>query len=162
MGVRKVDFDDAILARLEAEAFRLRATLSGLVNMLVEGSWTPPWFHPGWCSPEPHPTLELQRGARSVPGFVYVMLGWWPDLADHKQDRLYKIGFSVNPLRRLEEIAKAEGAIVELVLTIPTADMRALESRLHGEHKHCRERGEWFRLSDAEVANLRRLAESES
>lgn len=70
MSVRRVDFEDASLALLEAEAKRLRTSLSGLVNMLVEGSWTPPWRLQGrespWTAPVA-PPVEPQESPYLAP-----------------------------------------------------------------------------------------------
>jgi hypothetical protein len=63
--VRKIDFDETLLGLLEAEAKRLRTTLSGLVNLLADGSWTPPWSAPirPQCGPNPAhaETLAIQH-----------------------------------------------------------------------------------------------------
>ena len=109
----------------------------------------------GWAVPEHFESLEPQRSRRDVPGFVYLF-------AHSKEPNLYKIGFSVNPLRRLEEVAKVEGSPISLVCSIPSSDMRRLEWDLHRRYGPFRVRGEWFNLSDGQAAEIAALAEKES
>lgn len=108
----------------------------------------------GWSYPAATPTLLEERSDRDVPGFVYLM--------EHQEQDLYKIGFSVSPRRRVEEVAKAEGAAVELICSIPAADMRALERELHQQYREKRIRGEWFRLSQYDIAAIVALSKVES
>lgn len=80
-----------------------------------------------------------------MAGFVYVIAA----------GGLHKIGFSADPLRRLAQVAREPSARV--VHHIETAAPRRVERRLHDLFDHLRERGEWFRLSEEDVATVRRL-----
>lgn len=109
----------------------------------------------GWSLPDsPGFLLNVERKGRSVAGFVYLFA--------HLEEPLFKIGYSTSPLRRLEEVAKAEDAPLELVCSIPTSDMRALERALHEQYSLQRVRGEWFHLSPEDIAHVAGLAKVES
>lgn len=94
---------------------------------------------------------EVERGQRS--GHVYLM---------GILDGCHKIGKTNNPERRVCELGAMLPIALQVVHLIATEAMDWLESYLHVAFAHCRVRGEWFRLSDAELDQLRRITEASS
>lgn len=87
--------------------------------------------------PAPKETLPLKRssnGNRDTQGFVY--------LIQRELDHAIKIGFSIEPEKRLRALMTAAGPC-ELLHTIP-ASMRH-EGELHARFEAHRLDGEWFR-----------------
>jgi hypothetical protein len=62
---------------------------------------------------------------------------------------LYKIGFSINPEKRVKQL-KRDFKNIELIHTIPYN----IEWRLHDEFNNKRVKGEWFELTDLEVKDI--------
>jgi len=89
------------------------------------------------------PSLQLKAG------YVYLLKG----------GNYHKIGLSKDTDRRMEEILPKLPFETELVCTIATEDMYGLESRLHEQFADKRANGEWFKLNEADVEYIRRLAE---
>lgn len=93
-------------------------------------------------------SLEAQADAEAQrkdgEGYVYLMLR---NNGDHK------IGLSGNPDRRLTQIRR-KFPDTELVYTIKVDDMRQAESILHDEFAAKRQDGEWFTLTDKDVASI--------
>ena len=86
----------------------------------------------------------VKSGRQFGPGFVYIVLG---------SGGRRKIGLSVNPTQRARDI----GGDVEHV--IRTTNMRWLEQYLHDAfYNQQYGRGEWYDLSDDDVAVLRGVA----
>lgn len=77
------------------------------------------------------------------PGYVYLMRG----------DRWHKIGRCQNPADRLAGMTRLPFP-VSLVCTIPTDNMNALEKQLHQRYAAQRTNGEWFLLTDEQVAEI--------
>lgn len=67
----------------------------------------------------------------------------------------YKIGHTKNLNQRIRHFTVTMPFDVELIHTIPCDDARDAEQRLHKLHKKEHVSGEWFQLSDADVAFLR-------
>ncbi len=76
-------------------------------------------------------------------------------LLKHPTAGLYKIGRTVALGRRVDDVSKGVGGICEVVHLIDTDDAAKLEAELHRVYKGVRSAGEWFRLSDADVAAIR-------
>lgn len=72
-------------------------------------------------------------------------------LVHHPESGAYKIGRSADPRTRLAQLAP-KSACLELVATIMTTDSVWLERAMHLTFAHRRIRGEWFALSDDDVA----------
>lgn len=70
----------------------------------------------------------------------------------------YKIGCSSKPKNRLLTFGVQLPFEVECLCTIYAADMYALEKELHQRFAYCRTRGEWFSLSDQDVAYVKGMA----
>ena len=65
-----------------------------------------------------------------------------------------KIGVSNDYERRLEEIDRSIPYSVELVALIHNEDARLIERNLHNRYDHLRRKGEWFRLSREDIAQI--------
>lgn len=66
-----------------------------------------------------------------------------------------KIGATKRLKHRLAQISKREGVACVLLHSIPTNHYFQLEHAIHDQFAECRVRGEWFKLSDADIAILR-------
>lgn len=95
---------------------------------------------------EPQPLLraKAQNGTR---GYVY-LIRWGEN---------YKIGCTTNLERRIKEVTIQLPEQGELVHQIPSDDPRRDEEYLKNRYKDANVRGEWFKLSQAEVAQIRRV-----
>jgi hypothetical protein len=71
----------------------------------------------------------------------------------------YKIGRASNPQDRLRTFNVKLPYQVEYVCLIPTIDMYSLERHLHRQYTEKRVNGEWFALSDEDVASIIALAQ---
>jgi hypothetical protein len=100
----------------------------------------------------PLPVLEKrhhrsQHHSGRMPGFVYVF----------EMAGFYKIGRSFNALSRLSALRTASPFPVELILSIPSNRPGNLEKEIHAKFQSKHERGEWYRLTDEDVAELRTM-----
>jgi hypothetical protein len=78
-------------------------------------------------------------------GFVYVIHG----------GGYYKIGRTVDPYTRLTPMMARAPFPFEALLLIPTSNMAQTERELHRTYAAQRTRGEWFNLTDADIAEIR-------
>lgn len=92
-----------------------------------------------------HPALFRARSARTM-GYVYAIRVIGFDLV--------KIGYSVDPKRRLAELSDGSGMTggLDMLLNFPAKP--AIERALHAKFKSERLFGEWFRLSGPVAAWL--------
>lgn len=81
------------------------------------------------------------------PGYVYLLKG----------GGCYKIGKAQNPEKRSETLAIQLPYPVQLIHYIPAKDPRVYESELHEQFADKRLNGEWFDLSDEDVAYIKGL-----
>lgn len=60
-----------------------------------------------------------------------------------------KLGKSIRPKKRIANINGANPNTINLYVSVATADMTALESRLHAHFAHCRREGkrEWYNVT---------------
>ena len=84
---------------------------------------------------------------RKLPKSIYLVRESIRVRFSREQQLLYKIGRSVDPHTRNWQVA-ANG---ELVHYFPSANSSRVEVALHRRFAHCHVRGEWFRLTDADV-----------
>lgn len=98
--------------------------------------------------------MSRQTKPRSEPtaGFAYLIAG---------PDGLFKIGRSVKPDKRVRQIAPKRFDL-RLLFAIPTANPESLEGWLHQAFAHRRVKGEWFRLTEEEVALMRSIPSADS
>ena len=95
------------------------------------------------------PRKPKPKQAKSQAGYVYLLKG-----GDH-----YKIGLSKDANRRMEEISPKMPFETELICTVSTEDMYALEAALHELYADKRANGEWFELDEADVALFKGFAD---
>ena len=92
--------------------------------------------------------LARQEGVHKEPcnraGHVYVL----------KSGEYYKIGRSRNVEKRARALQTASPFPVDIVAAVATSDAVSVERELHRRYAHAHVGGEWFALSDAEVADL--------
>lgn len=133
--------EDAIARRVNLPI----ATIEGALAKLLELGYLTP-LHPsrtsGW--------RLVARGARDLRGFVYLMR--------RKAAHLFKIGLSRDPEARRRQVQADLGCQVELLVRVPTSDMRALERRLHNHFQAASVGGEWFALPPRAVGEFQTLA----
>lgn len=86
-------------------------------------------------------------------GYVY--------LIQELNDGHFKIGRTRNPNNRLETFGVKLPAKIDYICLIPTEDTHLLENNLHWLFKHRHVAGEWFALSDDDVASIVALAQED-
>jgi len=84
-----------------------------------------------------------------VSGLIYLLRG----------SKLHKIGKSIHIDERKKTIEKDVGETLELLHTIRSNDYTRAEVTLHQKYRHLRRRGEWFELSQVEVAEIMQITE---
>lgn len=72
---------------------------------------------------------------------------------------LFKIGYSRDPERRLKSLQTANGAELKLACVYESRWAPKMERTLHRTYASSRASGEWFELSDADVASFARECE---
>lgn len=82
------------------------------------------------------------------PGFVYVVY------IDTGLERLYKVGLSENFRDRMSSHQTSSPFELCVACAYFTGDMRGEERHLHTRFEDQRVRGEWFRLSHADLVEL--------
>lgn len=80
-------------------------------------------------------------------GYIYV-------IQDTEYSKLYKIGRTVEPARRLNDIRNFLPGSSEIIAIVDTQDAPTLEWQLHQRYAERRKRGEWFALTDTEVREI--------
>lgn len=73
-------------------------------------------------------------------------------------DGAYKIGYAQKPADRLRTFNVKLPFEVEYEVLLKTDDMRGLESSLHEYYSEKHINGEWFALTDDDLAELRQLS----
>lgn len=90
----------------------------------------------------------LAKGKRAVAGFIYVIY------LDSPGCRFYKIGMTSHFGARFDAHQCASPFDLCVACSYFTPDMRAEESALHRKFAEKHERGEWFRLTREDVAEI--------
>ncbi len=94
-------------------------------------------IEPDLKPPTPKPTRT------PLKGFVY--------LIQHGETNLYKVGMSIDPLKRLNQLQASNPESLKLISTIATDDMVTLEAYFHKLFEEDRHTREWFRLSAIQI-----------
>lgn len=97
---------------------------------------------------DPHRRIAVAPSGPPQPGYVYIVEG----------GPFYKIGATKKVDRRIKELSTIPPFDLELVCTIATDDMYALEFELHRRFQDKHKRGEWFTLDTADIEYLQSLA----
>jgi Meiotically up-regulated gene 113 len=115
--------------------------------------------------PATDPSFPVFQSA--TPYGVHLPKGFAPVNYGHKGEVVYlaeaegigrwKIGRTVKVKRREAELQRQSPVPIRIVHTIETKESGNLESRLHQRYAHARVIGEWFALSDAEVAEIKTM-----
>lgn len=100
---------------------------------------------PAWNSERARPAVQRNNGWVSV-GFVYLMID--------EALGCYKIGFSFEPKHR-EETLQAQKPTIRLLSS--WSGTKRDERMLHARFADSRLRGEWFRLTDTDIAEIEQL-----
>lgn len=85
--------------------------------------------------------------AQHPAGYVYV-------IQDVDISKLYKIGRTNNPSRRLKEFSRALPFQIEVVAVVHTEDAPTLEWQLQQRYAEQRQRGEWFKLQAVDIREI--------
>ena len=101
---------------------------------------------PNWVPPLPPPLESMPPPSRT---FIYLMR--------HERNLLVKIGRSKTPLGRILTI-QSEEPEVTMLFYIP--GLARVERELHLEYADKRVRGEWFRLTDGDIAAIKAKLEA--
>jgi hypothetical protein len=88
-----------------------------------------------------------KRTSKSYPGYVYLL----------QSGPYYKIGVSRNVDKRITQLATLPPFDLELVCVLEAADMYTLEHDLHHRFSEKRLHGEWFELTQSDVAYIEGL-----
>lgn len=78
------------------------------------------------------------------------------------EDRYHKIGWAKKATNRINVFEVKLPFDFDFLHAFPADDARQAESALHDKYSHCRVNGEWFDLSDQDVATLRRVSKFEN
>lgn len=92
--------------------------------------------------------VRVQLGGPRLDGYIY--------LARSTLSGLYKVGSSVDPIKRVKTLQTADPTI-ELIDSYPTKNMVTIEWLVHRRLKPWHVRGEWFNLPDLVVQWLQAL-----
>jgi hypothetical protein len=90
---------------------------------------------------------RISRGVKQKRGIVYLI---------REEHGAVKIGKTINLEQRFSTLAAQVPYDLELLLAIESDDIHALEAELHRRYAASRINGEWFRLSEEELEEIRR------
>lgn len=81
-------------------------------------------------------------------GNVYLLAEWGTELR-------YKIGVTKNDVaKRVKQLKTGNSNDIKIINTYQSEHYRKIEGMLHRKFNHVREEGEWFTLTDEEVASF--------
>lgn len=95
-----------------------------------------------------HRNQHRNPGRKATAGYVYVL---------RSPTGAYKIGYTINPANRIRTFSVKLPFEVEYEVLIKTDDMRDLEAFLHDRYAERTINGEWFALTDDDLAELRAM-----
>ncbi len=82
---------------------------------------------------------------------------WFGYLYLLKCGEFYKIGFSETPRKRVHSFRTGSPHPILLIHTLKTPHYKTVEKVLHRHFSEKRHQGEWFRLTDEDVAYIKSL-----
>lgn len=158
----------AALPIMEQGDFQAKAHISAMMLYIVYGGYTAIMLKPSLFityKAKPLrvviPVQHWRKGGLSdiskyppregKAGYVY--------LIQELNDGHFKIGRTRNPNNRFETFGVKLPAKIDYICLIPTEDTHLLENNLHWHFKHRHVAGEWFALSDEDVASIIALAQ---
>lgn len=94
----------------------------------------------------------VERPQQDRPGFVYL-------IRDVEISGFCKIGRTLRPHQRLDLFSVKLPFRIEVLAMIQTDDYVALEADLQEYFNHRHARGEWFALTDQDIAAIQSLAD---
>jgi hypothetical protein len=106
--------------------------------------------HQSGLSSEKETFRQISRRLKSItnsnPSAVY--------LIENSASKLFKIGFSGDPKSRLRQLQSESAYTLEIVSCrmVYGPCVQAVEQLIHKLFAHCRTHGEWFKLTEDEVA----------
>lgn len=86
---------------------------------------------------------QAEQAVVGRPGYIYLIRQC---ISENAYDCPYKIGQSIDPEKRLEQLQRSEPYVLEIVTTFETDNVGLAEYRLHYHFEEGRIRGEWFVL----------------
>lgn len=89
----------------------------------------------------------IETNVTTNPGYVYLVKAVYPE-------RIYKIGKSSEPKKRLKKMGVKLPFPIEVMHLIRTDDMSKCERALHIEYDDKRLEGEWFELDERDVKDI--------
>lgn len=95
--------------------------------------------------------LRREPNVEDKSGYVY--------LIQVKGQKSYKVGYSVNPQRRLQDLQDERDMSLILVAQISSTNMYRDETRWHEKFHRYQFSGEWFALPDSAVDNFIKASE---
>ena len=139
----------SLLAAVHLDERTALLILAGLLLVMLIGRMG--WLRQAWRSVRrwwPHRRLPRPLPAIGRAGYVYVIRG--------RDDGLYKIGLTVDPVKRLQTFQTARPDL-SFEHLIRCRDRYAVERRLHEQFARKRRRGEWFALDRGDLEAIKRL-----
>lgn len=90
-------------------------------------------------------TSSKRIPAKNIQGFIYVF---------EASDNSYKIGFSKNVKRRLNELSSMHSYPLKLIIEKDFDNVVKVEQFLHKKYVNNRLNGEWFRFTKEELSDV--------
>lgn len=112
------------------------------LDKITDEAWT---LIETWDMPAETPQDRFRRDKK--PGWIYILEG----------GGYYKIGQSINPDRRIKQISPVLPFDVTIYHTYPAENVDYEEAMLHQMFHDCRANGEWFHLTEEDLAWLKTL-----
>jgi hypothetical protein len=69
-------------------------------------------------------------------------------------DGKYKIGISINPSKRIDQLNTGNPEKLELIESYESVNASKIETSLHNRYMYARQNGEWFDLSISEEVDF--------
>ena len=100
-----------------------------------------------------HGIVAEESQPKTKPTQVYII----EQTGEHGFSTIYKIGISKSPQKRLQALTTSNPFELQIVHTFAAEPAEEAEAQLHAKYEHIHQKGEWFKLSPAELAALKRI-----